>query len=628
MTGTKKSFVSSVQSCAGAAAVGLASLGAAGLTLATVSVGTAEAQGFQLDQFRAAETSNDGFAISSPSDLGHLDFGARLTLDYGLNPLVYEANVGDAGSERYSIIEHQLNANVGLALGLFDRVVIFAGLPATLWSQGNGMAADPSPDGTAIGDPYLGVRVRLFGERQDVFALGLQLALTFPLGDAASSTQQFTGERSVTFLPRLMGEIRLADNRLRIGLNVGARVRESSDLGPLRIGHELTFGAGLTGVLVPDVLDLLVEVYGATGFETLNNRGGFFGRESTPVELIGGLRVHPICEMEIGLAGGTGISRGYGAPDFRGVLQIGFANDPHCRPAAPVVVEEPVPGDRDHDGILDTDDQCPDEPEDVDTFEDSNGCPDPDNDQDGVLDVNDGAPMDPEDRDQFEDTDGVPDPDNDRDQILDVNDQCPLEPEDVDTFEDENGCPDPDNDRDTVLDVSDQCPLAPGRPEDNGCPRAVRLDTETGQIFILQLVEFATNRDVILDRSFPILEEVRAVVAANPQLTRLRVEGHTDDRGRDAANLELSRRRAGSVMRWLVEHGIDASRFEAWGCGELHPAQTNQTAEGRQANRRVEFHIISPAPPQGPRQLEGCVEAQAAGAAETPAPRGRRRAPR
>jgi len=587
----------------------------------------AEAQGFQLNQFRAAETSNDGFAISSPNDLGHLDVGARLSLDYALNPLVYEDQVGMAGTERYSVVENQLSLNVGLALGLFDRVVIYAGLPATLFSNGSDMAVLRA-DGTQIGDPYLGVRVRLFGERQDVFALGLQLALTFPLGDAASSTQSYTGERSVTFLPRLMGEIRLADNRIRIGLNVGARIREGTDVAMLRVGHELTFGAGVIGVLVPDVLDLLLELYGATGFESLNNRGGFFGRESTPVELIGGARVHPICEMEIGLAGGGGISRGYGAPDFRGILTIGYAHDPHCRPTEPVVADEPppTPGDTDGDGLLDPDDRCPTEPEDRDTFEDTDGCPDPDNDQDAVLDVNDGAPMDPEDRDGFEDTDGVPDPDNDRDTILDAADQCPLQPEDVDTFEDANGCPDPDNDRDTVLDVNDQCPLAPGRPEDNGCPRAVRLDTETGQIYILQLVEFATNRDIILDRSFPVLEEVRAVIEANPQLLRLRVEGHTDDRGRDSANLDLSRRRAASVMRWLVEHGVSAERFEAWGCGELHPAETNLTAEGRQRNRRVEFHIINPAPASGPRQLEGCVEASAAPAAGA---RGRgRRAPR
>jgi outer membrane protein OmpA-like peptidoglycan-associated protein len=174
-----------------------------------------------------------------------------------------------------------------------------------------------------------------------------------------------------------------------------------------------------------------------------------------------------------------------------------------------------------------------------------------------------------------------------------------------------------------VLDPDDECPLAPGRPEDRGCPRSVRLDTETGQIFILQRVEFATNRDVILDRSFPVLEEVRAVLAANPQLVRVRIEGHTDDRGRDAANLDLSRRRAASVTRWLVEHGVEASRLEAWGCGEVHPMEDNASADGRQANRRVEFHIVDPAPPAGARQLEGCVMHDP----NTPAP-GRRRGAR
>ena len=247
-----------------------------GLVLGAAPAATVEAQGFQLDQFRAAETSNDGFAISTPNDLGHLDFGARLSLDYGLNPLVYEARIGDSATERYPVVEHQLSANVGLSLGLFDRVVVYAGLPATLFSQGSDMAPLLArADGTQVGDPYLGARVRLFGERTDVFALGLQLGLTFPLGDAASPSQTYTGERSVTFVPRLMGELRVADNRLRIGLNVGARVREGTDLLSLRVGHELTYGLGITGVLVPDVLDLLVEAYGATGFEGINGNGGF-----------------------------------------------------------------------------------------------------------------------------------------------------------------------------------------------------------------------------------------------------------------------------------------------------------------------------------------------------------------
>ena len=586
----------------------------AGAAFGAASV-DAQTPGFVLSQFRAAETSNDGLQLSSPGSLGHLDFGARLSVDYSLNPLVLETRLGDASTERQAIVEHLLSANLGLAFGLFVRVVMYGGVPVTLWSVGSSGGGLPGADGTAAGDPYLGVRVRLLGERNDVFALGIQLGLTFPMGDAVAPTQLFSGERAVTFLPRVMGEIRLLENRLRILLNVGARVRESTDLGNLRVGHELTFGAGLIGVAVPEVLDVVAEVVGATGFTSSMGRGGFFGRENTPVEVIAGVRVHPACEWEIGLAGGTGLSRGYGASDVRGVLQLGYAHDAHCRISEAVEAVPTEPGvvrvlDRDGDHVPDALDACAAAAEDVDGFDDADGCPDPDNDGDGVLDVADGAPMDPEDADAFQDSDGVPDSDNDQDGVLDGVDGAPLEPEDRDGFQDADGVPEPDNDHDGVLDAADACPLAPGRAEENGCPRSIRFDAEAGTIVILERVEFATGRDVILDRSFPILEEVRAVLAANPQLTSMRIEGHTDDRGVDARNLQLSWRRASSVERWLTAHEIASSRLEAWGCGELHPAQTNQTADGRQTNRRVEFHILVPAPPGGARALEGCVQAE------------------
>ena len=89
----------------------------------------------------------------------------------------------------------------------------------------------------------------------------------------------------------------------------------------------------------------------------------------------------------------------------------------------------PKPGDRDGDGLTDDVDKCPDDPEDFDGNDDSDGCPDPDNDRDGILDVDDLCPNDPEDKDNFEDADGCPDPDNDRDRILDRDDKCPNEPE-------------------------------------------------------------------------------------------------------------------------------------------------------------------------------------------------------
>src|SRR5690606_32524139 len=116
-----------------------------------------------------------------------------------------------------------------------------------------------------------------------------------------------------------------------------------------------------------------------------------------------------------------------------------------------------------------------------------------------------------------------------------------------------------------------------------------------------------TGSDVILPESEAVLRDVVSIIGSNPQIVRVRVEGHTDDVGDDAANMELSRRRAASVMRWMVAHGIEASRIEAWGCGEMHPVRPNTRASGRQANRRVVFLIVEP--PTAQAILPGCQRA-------------------
>ena len=238
--------------------------------------------------------------------------------------------------------------------------------------------------------------------------------------------------------------------------------------------------------------------------------------------------------------------------------------------------------------------------------------PDPDNDQDGVLDADDGCPLVAEDRDEFEDADGCPDPDNDQDGVPDVSDRCPMEAEDRDGFQDADGCPEPDNDVDTILDPDDRCPNEPGTLEEGGCPRTIRVDQETGEIQILQRIEFTTNSDVLIGQSEAILEEVRAVLAVNPQITLVRIEGHTDDRQSDERNLELSVRRARRVVGWLVEHGIEASRLRGYGCGETHPIAPNRTADGRQRNRRVVFQILEPrAAAEATQVFEDCREISA-----------------
>jgi len=132
--------------------------------------------------------------------------------------------------------------------------------------------------------------------------------------------------------------------------------------------------------------------------------------------------------------------------------------------------------DRDLDGVPDSEDLCPEEPEDVDGYRDEDGCPDLDNDGDGIPDLKDLAPNMAEDPDGFEDEDGRPDRDNDLDGIVDELDQCPLQAEDFDGFQDEDGCPDlfVDRDGDGIEDALDACPLQAedfdGFEDDDGCP--------------------------------------------------------------------------------------------------------------------------------------------------------------
>jgi outer membrane protein OmpA-like peptidoglycan-associated protein len=570
--------------------------------LGLLGAGSASAQ-VTLDQFRTAETVYDGFAISRPDDRGHLKFGVHLNFDYANDPLVFESTVGNADTETTKIVEHQLVGALALNLGIADRIVLFAGLPVSLWMEGDAVAGGGGADGAGIGDPWVGARLRLLGENDDIFGLGLQAAATLPVAKAADDTQVFRGEDGLSFIPKLLVELR--PGPVRLTGNVGVQLRKKLDAGTFGVGNELRWGFGATFDLVKDRLTAHGEIYGATPLGKIVDGVTFGDREGSPLEAIAGLKYYSPKGFVLGLAGGPGLLRGYGSPDFRAIAQIGFAQRKDGKEEA-----APVIGDADQDGIRDDQDGCPQEPEDQDSFEDEDGCPDPDNDQDGVLDVSDGAPMDPEDKDGFEDEDGVPDPDNDKDGIVDGSDNCPLEAEDADGYEDEDGCPDPDNDKDGVPDVEDKCPTAPGEastnPEENGCPKTVRVDESTGQIMILKRVEFATSKDVILKASNPILVEVGATIAANKQIKKVRVEGHTDDRGNAKKNQELSKRRAKSVVTWLIENGIEADRLEAYGCGPNVPIESNKTNDGRQANRRVEFHIVDPAPANGLRSTEGC----------------------
>ena len=89
-----------------------------------------------------------------------------------------------------------------------------------------------------------------------------------------------------------------------------------------------------------------------------------------------------------------------------------------------------------------------------------------------------------------------------------------------------------------------------------------------------------------------LLDEVIDLIARNPQIKRLRVEGHTDNTGKPEANLQLSKDRAKSVMDYLVAHGVSPSRLEAEGYGQLKPLVPNIGVRNKAKNRRVEFKIL------------------------------------
>ncbi|MBN2723931.1 MAG: OmpA family protein [Deltaproteobacteria bacterium] len=273
--------------------------------------------------------------------------------------------------------------------------------------------------------------------------------------------------------------------------------------------------------------------------------------------------------------------------------------------------------DTDGDGIPDDKDKCPNDPEDKDGFEDSDGCPDKDNDADGVEDTKDKCPGKDadkannfedtkEDKDGFEDEDGCPDNDNDSDGLSDKVDKCPGKDadkannfkdtkEDIDGFEDDDGCPDFDNDKDGIPDVKDKCPNEPetknGYMDEDGCPDELKLIKVTvKKIELKQKIFFDYNKAKIKSKSFALLNEIVKVMKSRKTMT-VRIEGHTDNRGGRRYNLKLSRRRARSVRQYLIKKGIDPSRMVSQGYGLSKPIASNDNSKGRDKNRRVEFVI-------------------------------------
>jgi outer membrane protein OmpA-like peptidoglycan-associated protein len=522
------------------------------------SLAQTAAPGFALDRFEPSERGSDWFTADSMDFRGHLRPAAGIVADWARKPLV---TYTPEGSERTVLVSDQFIAHAGGALVAWDRVRFALDLPVALYQSGDDAFAAGSffraPSGASIGDLRLAVDAVALGRYRDPVNVGGGVQLYVPTGDRDS----FTGDGKVRIVPHVL--VAGATGMFEYAGQLAIAYRAQNDpFAGSAMGSEIRLGAAAGVRAFDGKLVAGPEMWLSTGIEDAD---AFFARRTTPFELLFGAHYAFDPDWRVGAGVGPGLTRAFGTPQVRFVVSIEYApafREPPPPPPPPEPVKEapPPPPDRDNDGIVDAEDACPDVPGVKTDDPKTNGCP-PDRDHDGIIDAEDACP----------DTPGV-------------------KTDDPKT----NGCPPPppDRDKDGIVDAEDACPDVPGEktddPKTNGCPPA-RIEQD--EIKISKQVQFKFDSDEILPESDLILGAVVAILNEHPEITRVRIEGHTDDRGTDAYNMRLSDRRAASVVKWLVKHGVAKQRLTSKGFGRSRPLDKNTSDEARALNRRVELHI-------------------------------------
>ncbi|MBL9009290.1 MAG: OmpA family protein [Myxococcales bacterium] len=619
-------------------------------------------QGFTLNRYEPTAAGEWSFWVDHPWYSSTRYFAGGITLNYGHNPLQYGPVIGDKVEPSQAVIAHQLLGHADLAFSFLDRVLITASLPITLLERGTETAGVKPTSGVVVGDPRVGLMLRIAGQP---YRSGASLSIGalgwIPLRQFTSvGVSPTSSDSAFRIMPKLvLGGIA---SSIFWSLTGGFLYRSPAQLGDAdpvgsTVGSEVQIGVALGYASVNKRFAIVPEAVLSTavlGNDTVQVKP--FSRDYTSLELLLGLHYNIASVFQIGLAGGLGTLRTPGTPDGRALLRLAYAPIREVKPEPPSDRDNDgipdkgdacpdTPGirttdpattgcpDRDRDRVVDKLDLCPDEPQGVRPDPSKLGCPLRDRDGDGIFDIDDRCPETPQglrpdpekpgcpqidkDRDgdgfldsedqcpdvhkgNFPDADkpGCPTPDRDNDGVVDPQDQCPDEPKGARPDPSRLGCPwvDKDRDSDKIPDSQDACPDKAGVPNvdpaKHGCPSLVEF--KEGKIAIVKPVFFATNKDIILQESYPVLQSVADVLKASPEIKKVSIEGHTDNRGKPEWNRDLSERRARSVKRWLIEHGVEESRLQSLGYGPWNPIATNDTPQGRERNRRVEFVIIDP----------------------------------
>jgi outer membrane protein OmpA-like peptidoglycan-associated protein len=234
----------------------------------------------------------------------------------------------------------------------------------------------------------------------------------------------------------------------------------------------------------------------------------------------------------------------------------------------------PVVADIDDDGVVGSDDDCPN----ASGLVKYHGCPVPDTDSDGINDENDQCPT-AEGAIKYK---GCPIPDADKDGINDETDKCPTA-EGLSRYE---GCPIPDTDKDGVNDEQDKCPSIPGIMGNNGCADLQPLANE-----ISSQLKFESGKVNLRKKIYIGVDSLVVFMQENPN-TSLFISGHTDNTGTLKINQKLSLQRAMVVSNYLIKKGIDKKRISQKGFADTRPIADNKTLKGRALNRRVDIEVV------------------------------------
>jgi outer membrane protein OmpA-like peptidoglycan-associated protein len=548
----------------------------------------AQNTGFYLDRAQISGAPDDGYMVWRPYLHEKTRFYGMLSLGYTHNALRASSSTFDSrsnGSEGMdNLVKGQFmtylnigtevsgwfGVNVSQPMSLYT---IYGDAPAT--GGDNNRPIFTAGDRFGWHDTRVDVRVKAYQSNDRKFRLGVGSAVFLPTGNFDGA---LAGDDGTTAYLYLSGEYNFG-SWLFAG-NMGPHFRPFRGLqgngqsrsNVLSIGNEVRWSFGGYVPLRNDTARLGLEIWGTTGIESLDQGSTFFAGQNTDLEwmAIGKMNLDPKKQWWAQAGIGTRLFvDGYGSPDLRILASVGYwftlkDKAPPSEPPKYVFENSKVEkeADRDGDGYPDSIDKCPDIKEDKREPNPTDGCP-ADADRDG---------------------DGIPD----------SIDACPDVKEDKDGIADADGCPEDDADSDGIADGKDKCPMNPGLEskiaEKNGCPSLTRFNDD-GEIQLLEPIQFDTGKSTIKAVSFPILDEVVALMKARKDL-KVGVYGHTDSVGKDDMNLTLSKNRAAACVKYLVEHGIAGSRLQSEGFGETKPLTTNDTAEGRAKNRRTEFKVL------------------------------------